>query len=89
MINAELIKTVSELQELKRMRDDLDAEIAAAEMLIKNEMSDAETITAGPFRIDYKPVTSARIDTTALKRELPEIAARYTKTTTVKRFTSH
>lgn len=31
--------------------------------------------------------TDSRVDTTALKKELPEIAARYTKTTTARRFT--
>lgn len=32
-------------------------------------------------------MTAARVDTTALKKDLPEIAARYTKTATARRFT--
>lgn len=75
-----------ELQELKRMREELDAEIAATEDAIKAAMGDAEQLTAGAYKITWKPVTSSRIDTTAFKKEMPEIAARYLKTTTVRRF---
>lgn len=37
-------------------------------------------------KASYKAVTSSRIDTTALKRDMPEIAAKYTKTTNTRRF---
>lgn len=75
-----------ELQELKRLREELEAEITAAEDAIKAAMGDAEQITAGAYKVTWKPVTSSRLDTTALKKELPEIAERYLKTTTVRRF---
>ena len=35
----------------------------------------------------YKEVTGSRIDTAALKKELPDVAARYTRTTATMRFT--
>ena len=76
-----------ELQELKRMREKLEAEITAAEDAIKASMGDREQITAGAYKITWKPVTSSRLDSTALKKELPEIAARFLKTSTVRRFT--
>ena len=42
----------------------------------------------GPgYKITWRSVTSARFDTTAFKKENPEIAAAYTKTTTARRFT--
>lgn len=75
-----------ELLELKRMREELEAEITAAEDAIKAAMGENEQITAGPFKITWKPVTSSRVDTTALKKALPEIAAQFTKTTTSRRF---
>lgn len=50
-------------------------------------MGDQETVTAGAYKISYKPATSSRIDTTALKKALPEIAAQYMRTTTTRRFT--
>ena len=82
----EMEKVLRELKELKMMRDELDAEIEAAEAAIKAEMGDNEVLVAGAFKATWKPVTSTRIDTTAFKKELPEVAARFTKTTTVRRF---
>ena len=86
MSTIELTSVLNELQELKRMREELDAELTALEDKIKAEMGDRETLTAGPYRVTWKPVTSSRLDGTALRRELPEIAARYSKQTTVRRF---
>lgn len=83
----ELSSKAQELMELRRMQEELTAEIEAIQDAIKAAMGDQETITAGAFRISYKPVTSSRIDTTALKKALPEIAAQYMKTTTTRRFT--
>ena len=76
-----------ELQELKRMREELEAEITATEDAIKADMGDREQITAGVYKITWKPVTSSRLDSTALKKELPEVAARFLKASTVRRFT--
>jgi len=75
-----------ELQELKRMKEELEAEIASIEDTIKASMGDQETITAGAFKITWKPVTSSRLDTTALKAALPDVAARFMKTITARRF---
>lgn len=75
------------LMELKRMQEELAAEIEAAQDAIKAVMGDAETLTAGPYKVTWKAVTSSRVDTSALKREMPEIAERFLKTTTTKRFT--
>ena len=46
-----------------------------------------ESLAGSEHKATYKAVTSSRVDTTSLKRDLPEIAARYTKTTTARRFT--
>lgn len=75
-----------ELQELKRMREELEAEITAMEDAIKAAMGDREQVTAGAYKITWKAITSSRVDTSAIKRELPEIAARYTRQTTTRRF---
>lgn len=87
MTIAELTKTITDLQDLRRMQDELTSEIEALQDAIKAAMGDDEVITAGPWRVTYRPVTSTRIDTTALRRELPDVAARYSKTTTTRRFT--
>lgn len=83
---SEIIKAAQEIQELKRMREELEQTIAGLEDNIKQAMTE-EQLIAGPYKISYKSVTSARLDTSALKKELPDVVARYTKTTTCKRFT--
>lgn len=73
---------IKELQDLKRLRDELDDAIETATDAVKEAMGDAEEMTAGPWKVTWRTVTSNRLDTTALKKDLPEIAARYTKTST-------
>lgn len=46
-----------------------------------------DTLTGSEHKASYKTVTSSRIDTSALKKALPEVAAEYTRTTESKRFT--
>ena len=86
MQNPNLEPKVKELLELKRMREELDAEITAAEEEIKQAMGTEETLLAGAFKVTWKSVTSSRLDSTALKKALPEIAARFMKQTTTRRF---
>lgn len=89
MATNELISKLNDLAQLRRMADDLDAEITAIQDEIKAHMAAAQTdtLTAGAFRVVWKSVTSSRIDTAALRRELPEVWQEYGKTTTTKRFT--
>jgi len=41
---------------------------------------------AGGFEVSWRPYSTNRVDTDRLKKELPEIAATYTKTTEARRF---
>lgn len=82
----EIENTARELQELRRMKEELENEITSLEDVIKAEMGDREQMTAGAFKIDWKTITSSRIDTTALKKMMPEIAERFMKQTTTRRF---
>ena len=86
MRNPNLESTVKELMELRRMKEELDAEIQHIEDQIKQAMGDEETLIAGAFKVDWKTVVSFRIDTAALKKALPEIAERFMKKTTIRRF---
>lgn len=86
MSNPTLESTIHEILDLKRMREELDAEITALEDSIKAAMGVEELLTAGAYKVSWKTFTSSRVDTTALKKALPEIAAAYTKTTTSRRF---
>ena len=86
MSNPNMEATIHELMELKCMKEELEAEIAAAEDAIKAVMGDEEILTAGAYKVSWSNVTSSRLDTTALKKALPDVAAAYTKTTAVRRF---
>ena len=89
MSQNEIITTVEELQELRRMQEDLEAEIAALQDKIKAHMdaSGVDQLTAGAFKVSWKEVKSSRVDTAALKKALPELAQQFTRTTTTRRFT--
>ena len=86
MSNPTLESTIHEILDLKRMREELDATITSLEDSIKAVMGDEELLTAGAYKVSWKTFTSSRVDTTALKKALPEVAAAYTKTTTGRRF---
>ena len=86
MSNPNMEAKVKELMELKRMKEELEAEIAAAEDEIKSVMDEEEILNAGAFKVTWKPITSTRIDTTALRKDLPEVWQEYGKTTTTRRF---
>lgn len=86
MSNPNMESKVKELMELRRMKEELEAEIAAAEDEIKAVMGSEETLLAGAFKVDWKTVITSRIDTAALKRVMPEIAERFMKHTTTRRF---
>ena len=84
----ELDMKVKELRELRRMADELQAEIDAAQDAIKAHMDSqgVATLAGSDWKVTWKPVTSSRMDTTALKKALPEIAERFMKSTTSRRF---
>lgn len=86
---SELDMKVKELRELKRMQDELAGEIEALQDGIKAHMMEqnTDTLTGTDWKVTWKAVTSNRMDTTALKKELPDIAARYTKASVSRRFT--
>lgn len=79
---------IKELRELRRMSDELTAEMESITDSIKRHM-DAEgvdTLNGTDWKVTYKAVTSSRLDTTALKKALPDLTAQFTKTTTARRF---
>lgn len=80
-----------ELQELRRMKEELEAEITTLEDTIKAEMTARETedMVAGAYRIKWTSFQSSRFDSTKFKKEHGELAQAYTKTTTSRRFSIH
>lgn len=82
-------EVMAELAQYKRLQDETNAIIEGLTDTIKQYMTDnaLDTLTGDEHKASYKVVTSSRIDTTALKKALPDIATAYTKTTETKRFT--
>ena len=78
----------SELAQYKRLQEETAAIIDGLQDEIKEYMlnNNTDEITGSEHKATYKTVVSSRIDTTALKKELPKIAEIFTKTTETKRF---
>ena len=88
MATNEIISKLNELTDLRQMIEELNAEVEAIQDEIKAHMAemDTDTITAGQFKVTWKSVASTRIDTAALRKDLPEIWQEYGKTSTTRRF---
>lgn len=80
---------MAELAQYIRMQEEAAAMVESLKDQLKAHMTAAgvESLVGSEHKATYKAVTSSRVDATALKKDLPEIAARYTKTTTARRFT--
>ena len=88
MSTQDINSTVKTIRELKRMREELEAEISAHEDMIKAEMNRTEnyTIIGDDYKITWNEVSSTRLDTATFKKELPDLFVRYSKTSTTRRF---
>ena len=78
-----------ELAQYTRLQEETAAIIDGLKDELKAIMQErnTDTLTGTEHKASYKAVTSSRIDTTALKKDAPKIAAKYTRTTESRRFT--
>ena len=78
----------SELAQYTRIMEEATATVDSLKDEIKRYMEEHNTdvITGNEHKATYKAVQSSRIDTTALKHDMPDIAQQYTKTASTKRF---
>lgn len=86
MTNKEMETKARALRELQALIDEAQAEAEAIKDALKDAMGDRESVQAGEYRIIYKNITSARIDTAALKKAMPDVAQAFTKESTTRRF---
>ena len=82
----ELESKVRELRQLQALIEEATAEAEAIKDAIKASMGDSEELLAGEYKITWKAVNASRIDTTALRKALPDVAERFTRITTTRRF---
>ena len=86
MSTNELESKCRELRQLQALIEEAQAEAETIKDAIKAAMGDSEAVQAGEYKITWKNVTSSRLDTAALKTALPEVAERFTRTSTTRRF---
>lgn len=81
--------TMAELAQYIRMQEEAAAMVEALKDQLKTYMQAAgvDTLAGAEHKAAYKAVTSSRLDTTALKRDLPDVARQYTRATEPRRFT--
>ena len=86
MSTSEIESKVRELRQLQALIEEAQAEAEGIKDAIKAAMGDSEELRAGEYRITWKPVQAARLDAAALRKALPDVAERFTRTTTARRF---
>ena len=88
MSGIEMNTSVKELRELKRMAEELAAEIATVEDSIKAEMTarGVDTLAGDDWKITWRTVASTRFDSTAFKKVNPDLYSVFAKTTETRRF---
>ena len=87
MSTNELEMKIRELRQLQQLIEEAQAEAEGIKDAIKINMGDSEELRAGEYKVTWKPVTSSRLDAAALRAALPEVAARFTRTSMTRRFT--
>ena len=83
---SEMETKARELRQLQALIEEAQAEAESIKDALKAAMGDQDSVQAGEYKITWKAITSARIDTAALRKALPDVAERFTKETTTRRF---
>ena len=82
----EMESKARELRQLQSLIEEATAEAEALKEAIKAAMGDSEAVQAGEYKITWTVVKSARIDTAALKKALPDVAQAFTRESCTRRF---
>ena len=86
MSNHELESKIRELRQLQSLIEEAQAEAESIKDTIKAHMGDSEELRAGEYKVTWKAVKSARIDASALRKALPDVAKAFTYETITRRF---
>ena len=78
---------IKEYRRYKRIADEAKTELDKLKPQIIAEMGGVDTVIGDDYKVMYKTVRSARIDSAMLRREYPEIAEECTKTVESNRLT--
>ncbi len=88
MDKTELNSKVKDLRELRRMSEEIAAEIEAITDTIKREMTaqGVDMLAGDDWKATWKPVQSARFDSKAFKVAMPDLYERFTRSAETRRF---
>lgn len=80
---------MADLAQYTRIMEEAAATVEGLKDQLKQYMQAhaLETIAGAEHKCSWKTVQSSRVDTTALKKDFPDIVAAYTRMTESKRFT--
>lgn len=82
----EIEKKAAQIKELQDLIEEANQEMETLKDSIKAEMNDTDELHAGIYTITWKEVNTTRLDTAAIRKNLPEIVKAYSKVTTSRRF---
>lgn len=86
MSENQIANKIKAIRELQALIEEAQAEQEALKDELKTHMGASEELRAGEYKITYKNVKTSRVDTAALKKAMPDVAAAFTKETTTRRF---
>lgn len=86
MSTNELTAKIRELRELQALIEEAEQEAEVIKDAIKAHMGAQEELRAGEYLVTWKTVKAGRLNSVGLKAALPEVAARFTKEATTRRF---
>lgn len=83
----EMDNLIRTYRQYKRIADEAKAELDKLKTQIVAEMGGLDTVIGDDYKVMYRVVRSARIDSAMLRREYPEIAEKCMKVTEANRLT--
>ncbi len=86
MSTAEIESKCRELRELLSLIDEAQSEVESIKDELKAAMGTETELRAGEYKLTWRPVTTSRLDTKALRAALPDVAARFSRESTTRRF---
>ena len=86
MSTNELTTKLRELKSLQALIEEAQAEAETLKDEIKGAMGTQEELRAGEYKVTWKSVNANRLDTSALKKAMPDIYESFTRQTSSRRF---
>ena len=86
MTTTEIAAKCREHRELQALIAEAEAEVEAVKDALKAAMGDAEELRAGEYKLTWRRISSVKLDVKGLRAALPDVAARFSRESTVRRF---